>query len=234
MLVTLLGIIKLPVNLSQNVKAPFPILVTLLPIVSEVKFLQEEKAPLPMLITLFGIVTEVNPLQPEKAEAGIFLTSLPIFKIVIDVLFAKLLLPMLKQFIALKSRVAKELQPAKALSPMFSTLSGRISSVKPLQPEKAEAGIFVTSLPIFKIVIALLLEKLLLPMLVQFIALKLRVANALQPEKAEFPILVTLFGIVIEVKPLQPEKAELSMFVTLLPIVSSVNVVFFLNGENTE
>ena len=43
-----------------------------------------------------------------------------------------------------------------------------------------------------------------------------------QPEKAEFPILVTLLGIVTEVKEEQPEKAEDPMLVTLLGIVIEV------------
>ena len=42
-------------------------LVTPLPIVTEVKPLQPEKAYLPMLFTESGIVTEVSLLQPEKA-----------------------------------------------------------------------------------------------------------------------------------------------------------------------
>ena len=39
-------------------------LVTPLPIVTEVKPLQPENVAAPMLVTLLGIVTEVNPLQP--------------------------------------------------------------------------------------------------------------------------------------------------------------------------
>ncbi len=35
-----------------------------------------------------------------------------------------------------------------------------------------------------------------------------------QPEKAEYPMYVTLLGIVMEVRPEQPEKAEYPMFVT--------------------
>ena len=44
----------------------------------------------------------------------------------------------------------------------------------------------------------------------------------LHPEKAEPPMLVTLFGMVTEVKLLHPEKAELPMLVTLLGIVTDV------------
>ena len=36
-----------------------------------------------------------------------------------------------------------------------------------------------------------------------------------QPRKALLPMLVTLFGMVTEVRPLQPEKAEPPMLVTL-------------------
>ena len=39
-----------------------------------------------------------------------------------------------------------------------------------------------------------------------------------QPEKALIPMLVTLLGIVTEVKPVQPEKALIPMLVTLLGI----------------
>ena len=38
-------------------------LVTLLPIVTEVRLLQLEKAEFPMLVTLLGMVTEVKLLQ---------------------------------------------------------------------------------------------------------------------------------------------------------------------------
>ena len=40
--------------------------------------------------------------------------------------------------------------------------------------------------------------------------------------KASYPILVTEFGIVIDVKPLQPEKAEFPILVTELGIVTEV------------
>ena len=43
-----------------------------------------------------------------------------------------------------------------------------------------------------------------------------------QAEKAPFSMLVTLLGIVTEVKPGQPEKAYLPMLVTLLGIVTEV------------
>ena len=40
------------------------------------------------------------------------------------------------------------------------------------------------------------------------------------PEKAELPMLVTVLGMVTEVRPLQPEKAELPIKVTELGMVT--------------
>ena len=51
-------------------------LVTLLPIVTEVNEEQRMKASFPMLVTLLGIVMEVNEEQPEKAEFPMLVTLL--------------------------------------------------------------------------------------------------------------------------------------------------------------
>mgnify|MGYP003327605298 CR=1 FL=1 len=56
------------------------------------------------------------------------------------------------------------------------------------------------------------------PMLVTLLEMVTEV-RPLQPLKADCPMLVTLLGIVTEVKPLQPEKAESPILVTLLGIV---------------
>ena len=48
---------------SQFKKAIFPILVTELGIVTEVRPLRPQKAPYPILVTELGIETEVRPLQ---------------------------------------------------------------------------------------------------------------------------------------------------------------------------
>lgn len=42
-------------------------LVTLLPMVTDVRPMQLEKASYPILVTLSGMVTDVNPVHPEKA-----------------------------------------------------------------------------------------------------------------------------------------------------------------------
>ena len=46
-----------------------------------------------------------------------------------------------------------------------------------------------------------------------------------QPENASFPMLVTLLGIVMEVKLMQPVKAHDPMLVTLLPIDTKVRLL---------
>ena len=56
-------------------------------------------------------------------------------------------------------------------------------------------------------------------------------ANPMQPENAEEPILVTLLGIVMLASSLQLEKAEVSMLVTLHGIVMLFRL---LQSENTE
>ena len=53
-------------------------LVTLLPIVTEVKPVQFRKALLPMLVTLLGIVTEVKLVQLKKALYPMLVTLLGI------------------------------------------------------------------------------------------------------------------------------------------------------------
>ena len=163
-------------------------LVTLLGIVTEVKPEQSEKAWPPMLSTLLGIVTEVKPEQFEKAKSPTLVT----------------LLPIVTDF--------KPEQLEKALSPMLVTLLGIVTEVKPVQPYKAYLPMLVTLLgitvvlhPIINVfddvsMIALhpsLLSYVVLPSLT-FIFVK-----PLQPVKADSPMLVTLLGIVTEVKPEQ-------------------------------
>ena len=46
-----------------------------------------------------------------------------------------------------------------------------------------------------------------------------------QPEKAYFPMLVTLPGIVTAVRPLQLEKAQFPMLVTLFGMVTAVRLL---------
>jgi hypothetical protein len=64
-------------KLIQLLNAAFPILVTPLPMMIEVKPLQPEKALPPMLVTLLGISMEVNFSQPHKAYFPMLVTFSP-------------------------------------------------------------------------------------------------------------------------------------------------------------
>ena len=55
---------------KQWLNAEMPIVVRLLPIVTEERPEQLEKALLPIEVTLFGIVNEERPAQPAKADTG--------------------------------------------------------------------------------------------------------------------------------------------------------------------
>ena len=56
------------VRLEQPLKAPYPILVTVLGIMTEVRLEQPEKTELPILVTELRIVTEVRLVQSEYLE----------------------------------------------------------------------------------------------------------------------------------------------------------------------
>ena len=77
----------------------------------------------------------------------------------------------------------------------------------PVQPEKAEAPIFVTPLGMDSD------------------------DSPLHPEKAPVPILVTLFGIVILFRYLHPEKAAASISVIFPVITTSVSVVGIMEAS---
>ena len=101
--------------------------------------------------------------------------------------------------------------PLKAQSPIAVTLFGILIEVKPVQSENAEFPMLVTPSPIIysetcapKIVPILLLNEYdLLTMAFELIVTFIKFE---QLEKAFPPMLVTLFGISIEVKPVQPLK----------------------------
>lgn len=63
---------KTSVNSLQLAKVLLPILLTPLPMVTEVRLLQSEKALLKMLVTLLGMVTEVRLLQPEYLQLIVY------------------------------------------------------------------------------------------------------------------------------------------------------------------
>jgi hypothetical protein len=62
------------IRLLQPEKAELPMLVTLLPMVTEVRLLQPEKAELPMLVTLFGMMKELRFVQLVNAHFPMYVT----------------------------------------------------------------------------------------------------------------------------------------------------------------
>ena len=105
---------------------------------------------------------------------------------------------------------------------MFITPSGIVIAVKLAQPENAR------SLMRSPLVIVTVLSWLLL---MWFAANAGIVAVSIgQPLNAESPMLVTLSGIVTEVKPVQPSNALAPMLVTLSGIVIGVRLVQSLNA----
>ena len=73
-------------------------------------------------------------------------------------------------------------------------------------------------------------EKAPFPIVVTLLGM-VREVKPLQPLKAYSPIDLTLLGMVTEFKPLQPEKARLPIDLTLLPMVNVDNVFIPLKGE---
>ena len=68
---------SIDVNAKQLLNVPTPIVLTELPIVTDVSP-EFWNAYSPILVTESGIVTDVNAEQPENAESPILVTILPI------------------------------------------------------------------------------------------------------------------------------------------------------------
>ena len=144
---------------------------------------------MPMLVTLFGMVMEVRLVQPSKAW-----------------------LPMLVTFLGIVIEV-RPLQLLKAAAPMPVTLSGIKMEVRSVQLEKAEEpmlvtlfGIVVFGQPAIRVfeavsIIALQLSRESYMLLSDSTTIEFKL---LQFPTAPKPMLVTLFGMVIEVRIMQP------------------------------
>ena len=118
----------------------------------------------------------------------------------------------------------------KASFPMLVTLSGIVTDVRPVQPEKAAYPTLVTLSGIVTDVRPVQPEKALFPILVTLSGIVTDVRPE-QPEKAAYPTLVTLSGIVTDVRPEQPEKADFPTLVTLSGItISPVAAVLHPNN----
>lgn len=120
-------------------------LVTPLPIVTEVKPVQPLKAEVPMLLTLSGIVTLVNLVIPLQRPAGILSTAFPnVNEVIVAV---KLLKGMEEQFFAFQTTEVKPVHSEKALTPMLVTLLGMVMLVSLFMPLQIYPGIFCTLPP---------------------------------------------------------------------------------------
>ena len=152
-------------------------LVTLLGIVILVKPLQYSNAAVPMLVTPLPIVILVKPLQPPNAQPPMLVTVLGIVILVIAVWFRNASVPML--------------------------VTGR---------PKIVAGIVTAPpAPVYPVRVIALPLMVKLKTLEKLSVLNFRLAAStviavkpLQPPNAPSPILVTLAGMVMLVKPLQP------------------------------
>ena len=151
--------------------------------VTEVKPVQPEKAELPILVTDSGIVILVKPVQPEKAELPISATELGIVTEVSLFIFWH-------RRAGIRSTLSPNtndsiLSDASWKGDAFELLTSQfrafhVTEVRPVQPEKAEDPMLVTSLGM---VISV---------------------NPAQPENACSPMVVTGSGMVISVNPAQP------------------------------
>ena len=113
---------------------------------------------------------------------------------------------------------------------MEVTLSGITIEVKEVQYEKAHSpievtlsGIIVEAQPKINLLVevSIIALQLFLESYIVFPSSTLIVVKDVQPEKALFPIEVTLSGITIEHKDVQPQKAAQLILVTLSGITMS-------------
>jgi hypothetical protein len=184
------------VNPVHPENAPRPIVVTLLPMITEVNPMQPENAPSSIVVTLLGIVIEVKPVQPKNAALPIVVTLLGI---TIEV---------------------NPVQPLNAKFPIVVTLLPIVTEVNPVQFSNAELPIAVTLLPIVRCLIAVPngreTSDTFLPIYTvsgdqptprnvkSFVpSSTIIVFRFVQSLNAQFPIVVMLLGIVIEVNPMQ-------------------------------
>ena len=100
--------------------------------------------------------------------------------------------------------------PSKALSPMLFTLFGMIVFLHP--KIRALVAFSMMALQLFR------------ESYWGFAEFTLMEVSPVQPEKAPFPMLVTLSGMSMEVRPEQPLNAPSPMLVTLLPISMEVRL----------
>jgi len=121
--------------------------------------------------------------------------------------------------------LVRPVQLKKALLPMLVTLLGMVTLVRPVQREKAAPAIpFVPSSKTM-LVFAGIVPLYLYATFAAYTKPSGWLSNHAVLEKASFPMLVTLSGMVTLVRPVQSEKASCPMLVTLFPMVTLVRLV---------
>ena len=147
----------------------------------------------------------IKPVQPENAPLLNQCVPLPILVTVLGIVI-----------------LVKPVQPANAPFSILVTLSGIVILVKLPQPEKELFGILVPPLitTVFNDAGTFDAKFPNIETNVWLTAGKVMFVKPLQFWNALLPILITLFGIVILVKPVQPEKALL--LIILLPVTMTV------------
>jgi len=162
-----------------------------------------------MLVTLLGMVTEVRPEQPEKAELPMLVTLLEMVMEVRPEQYANAQSPMLVTLLGMVMDVRLE-QSWNALSPMLVTLLGMVMDVRLEQSWNALSPMLVTLLgmvvflqPAISVLLAVSIIALQLSRESYFVfpdSTFMEVSKE-QPENAADPMLVTLLGMVMVVRP---------------------------------
>ena len=125
----------------------------------------------------------------------------------------------------------KSVQPEKAAYPIDVTFGGIVIEVSPLQLSKAYSptiftllGIIVLLQPCVRILeeVSIIALQLFLESYFKFSLSTFIEVRELQPEKAECPMDVTFWGIVMEVSPVQSLNAYWPMDVTLFGMVIEI------------
>ena len=198
--VTLFGIV-MDVKEEHPENAPLPNSVTLFVIVIEVKEEHPLNALFPIIVTLFGMVMVVKEEHSRNALFPIVVIPSKMTTVVSFVLIALGVI-----FISPVPVIANDVieHPSNALFPIVVTLLGIVMDVKEEQLENAFSLIVVIPSEITTVASSVLIS-----FGVNFISPVPVIVNDVieQSENALFPIVATLFGIVIDVREEHLENA---------------------------
>ena len=175
--------------------------------VTDVKLVQSMKAYPPISVTASGMVIEAKPVQSSKAHRPILVTAS-----------------------GMVTEVKPE-QPEKTPRPILVTDSGMVIEVSLLISWQRPAGICSTLSPKINdsmLLVAFWKGDLFIS---QYRAFHVTEVKPVQPRKADSPIPITDWGMVIEVSLLIPRQRPAGICSTLSP---KVNIIIFTQLENGE